>query len=148
MSGRAVGGMCVVSPKVCVRARVVGMWLTREASRRLWRATPRYSFCACGHTKIIIGHIGIHREAFMLSRRGRQALTLTLVDLDAIFPVGSSSTKPRQVIPQRSYARLARNRRLQKLRRFQRFELTLDERVTGILGLLVWLGMLVVLLRI
>ena len=84
----------------------------------------------------------------MLSRRGRQALTLTLVDLDAIFPVGSSSTKPRQVIPQRSYARLARNRRLQKLRRFQRFELTLDERVTGILGLLVWLGMLVVLLRI
>ena len=68
MGGRAVGGMCVVIPQVCVRARVVGMWLTREASRGLWRATPRYSFCACGHTNIIIG---IHREAFMLSRRGR-----------------------------------------------------------------------------
>ena len=39
-------GMGVVIPQLCVRARVLGNWLTLKASRRLWRATPRYSFWA------------------------------------------------------------------------------------------------------
>jgi hypothetical protein len=55
---------CVASPQVCVGVRVVGKWLTRKASRRLWRAMPRYSFCA------LRPHKYHHREAFVLSSAG------------------------------------------------------------------------------
>ena len=56
--------MGVVIPQLCVRARVLGNWLTRKRAEGSG-APRRGTAFACGHTKVIIV---IHRVA---ARRAR-----------------------------------------------------------------------------